>query len=61
MTDQICIKIKMSQIKEIIELGKKPLRELLKLNEYPAYNKELTKEQLIYQIVFRADAPKLNY
>lgn len=62
MTDQICIKIKMSQIKDVVELGKKSLPELRKLNEYPSYNgKELTKEQLIYQIAFRADAPKPNF
>lgn len=47
------------QMKEIVRLSKKSIAELRKLNEYPAYNgKELTKYQLIYQIVFKSDCPR---
>jgi len=47
-------------IKEIIKLGKKNISKLRELNRKlgRAYQgKELTKEQLIYQIVFLRDAP----
>ncbi len=50
--------IKIKHIKEIIELSKKSKRKLRKLNDERAYNgKELTKEQLIFQIVFLMDSP----
>lgn len=47
------------QMKQIVRLSKKSIAELRELNEYPAYNgKELTKYQLIFQIVFKSDCPK---
>lgn len=50
--------IKLSEIKQIIELGKKSRPQLFKMQDDPAYtDKSYTKEQLIYQIVFKADAP----
>jgi hypothetical protein len=40
------------------DLWKKTKKELRELNGYPAYNgKELTKEELIYQIVFLSNSP----
>lgn len=47
-------------IKGIGQLYKKPISELRKLNDENGrlYNgRELTKEQLIYQLTFLADAP----
>lgn len=50
--------ISINQMKEIVRLSKKSLSELRKLNPERAYNgKDLTKYQLIFQIVFKADAP----
>ena len=47
-----------NDIKEIISLGKKTKGKLRLLNDERAYNgRELTKYQLIYQIVFLKDAP----
>jgi len=45
-------------IKGAIQLNKKSKEELFILNPFGAYNgPELTKEQLIYQILFHRDAP----
>jgi hypothetical protein len=50
--------IKIKHIAEIVKLNKKPISELRRLNPERAYaGKELTKYQLIYQIVFLRDAP----
>jgi len=52
----------LQEIPKIIKLSKLSISELRKLNDenYPAYNgKELTKEQLIFQLVFSADAPEI--
>jgi hypothetical protein len=56
------MKIKISDLKQIVKLSKKSITELRKLNPERAYNgKDLTKYELIYQIVFFKDAPeKLN-
>lgn len=52
------MKVSLRNIKEIIRLSKINKNELMKLNPERAYNgKELTKNQLIYQIVFFMDAP----
>jgi len=53
-------KIKIKDLKEIAKLSKKNIQELRKLNPHGAYTgKELTKYQLIYQIVFLMDAPSV--
>lgn len=45
-------------IKQIIKLSQKGKNELRKLNPERAYDgHELTKHQLIFQIVFKMDAP----
>ena len=52
--------IKIKNIEEIIKLSKKSKKELRKMNcalERAYTGKELTKYQLIYQIVFLMDAP----
>lgn len=52
---------KMDTIKRSVKLSKLSVPELRKLNEYPAYNgKELTKYQLIYQIIYNQDCPKIK-
>lgn len=51
--------MRISEIKKIVKLSKKSISELRKLNPERAYNgKDLTKYQLIYQIVFLRDAPE---
>ena len=51
--------IKIQHLKEIAKLSKKTISQLRKLNPERAYNgKDLTKYQLIYQIVFLQDSPK---
>lgn len=55
------MEVRIKQIKEIAKLSKKPKKELRNINEAQdrLYNgKDLTKYQLIYQIVFLMDAPK---
>ncbi|MDD4970836.1 MAG: hypothetical protein PHT07_15520 [Paludibacter sp.] len=50
--------ITIKNLKEIARLSKKSITELRKHNPERAYRgKELTKYQLIYQIVFLMDAP----
>ena len=50
--------VKIKHLKEIAKLSKKSISELRKLNPERAYNgKELTKYQLIFQIVFLRDSP----
>lgn len=52
--------VRMRHIKEICKLGRYSLRRLRKMNidlERTYNGRELTKEQLIYQIVFYRDAP----
>jgi len=50
--------VKIKHLKEIAKLSKKTKSELIKLNPERAYNgKDLTKYQLIFQIVFLMDAP----
>jgi hypothetical protein len=52
--------IKVRHIEEIARLDKKPITELQKMNrdmERTYAGDELTKYELIYQIVFQADAP----
>lgn len=50
--------ISVKKIKEIAILSKKSISQLRKLNPERAYNgKDLTKYQLIYQIIFNMDAP----
>lgn len=50
--------ITLKNIEEIISLSKKSKSQLKKLNPHWAYKgKDLTKEQLIFQIVFLMDAP----
>ena len=52
--------IKIRHIKEIAKLSKKSKQELCKMNsalERAYTGKELTKYQLIFQIVFLMDAP----
>jgi hypothetical protein len=52
--------IEMKHIKEIAGLSKKSIRKLRKLNrelERAYTGKELTRYQLIFQIVFNVDAP----
>jgi len=54
------MEVKIKNLKEITRLSKKPISELRKINEslQRTYTgKELTKYELIYQIVFLADAP----
>jgi hypothetical protein len=52
------VNVKIEHIKEICKLNRKSIRELRKLNPHAAYNgKDLSKEELIYQIVFFRDAP----
>lgn len=51
--------ITIEQIKEIVKLSKKTIPQLRKLNPERAYDrKDVTKYQLIYQIVFLMDAPE---
>lgn len=53
------MEIKIKHLKEIAKLSRKSKSQLRKLNPERAYNgKELTKYQLIFQIVFYMDAPK---
>jgi hypothetical protein len=50
--------IRIKHLKEIAKLSKRSISELRKLNPERAYDgRELTKYQLIYQIVFLRDAP----
>jgi len=50
--------VKIKHLKEVAKLSKKSKTELRKLNPERAYNgKELTKYELIFQIVFLMDAP----
>jgi hypothetical protein len=50
--------VKIKDLKQIVKLSKKTISELRKLNPERAYNgKELTKYQLIFQIVFLRDSP----
>ena len=50
--------VKIKDLKQIAKLSKKSKSSLRKLNPERAYSgKELTKYQLIYQIVFLRDAP----
>jgi hypothetical protein len=52
--------IKIKHLKEIARLSKKSITELRKMNcelERAYTGKELTKYQLIFQIVFLMDAP----
>lgn len=50
--------VTINQVEYIARLSKKSKSELRKLNPERAYNgKELTKYQLIFQIVFSMDAP----
>jgi hypothetical protein len=52
--------IKIKHLKEIAKLSKKSKKELRKMNcslERAYTGKELTKYQLIFQIVFLMDAP----
>jgi hypothetical protein len=50
--------VKIADVKEIARLSKKSKRKLRELNPHGAYNgAELTKYQLIFQIVFLRDAP----
>ena len=50
--------IRIKHLKEIAKLSKLSLSKLRKLNPERAYaGRELTKYQLIYQIVFLRDAP----
>lgn len=52
------MKVTIANLKQISRLSKKTKRELRGLNPDRAYNgKELTKYQLIFQIVFLMDAP----
>lgn len=52
------MKITIENLKQISRLSKKTNRELRGLNPHGAYSgKELTKYQLIFQIVFLMDAP----
>lgn len=54
----IHIKLGVTEVKRIAQLSKLPKHKLRKLNPERAYNgKELTKWQLIFQIVFQMDAP----
>jgi hypothetical protein len=51
----------LEKIRKIIKLSKYPISKLRKLNfsDGRLYNgKELTKEELIYQLVFYRDAPE---
>lgn len=49
--------VKINHLKQIVSLSKKSVSQLRKLNPERAYNgKELTKYELIYQIVFLKDA-----
>ncbi len=51
--------VTIKNLKEIAKLSKKDRNQLRKLNPERAYNgRELTKYELIYQIVFLHDAPK---
>lgn len=51
--------ITLKQIEQIATLSNKSISELRRLNPERAYNgKELSKYQLIYQIVFYMDAPE---
>lgn len=59
MTDDFYVSIR--QVKKIADLSKKPIAELREMNrdlERAYTGKELTKYQLIFQIVFYRDAPK---
>ena len=50
--------IKIKHLKQVARLSKKDINTLRKLNPERAYNGvELTKYQLIFQIVFLRDAP----
>lgn len=58
---QFCqtMNVKIKDLKQIVKLSKKTISELRRLNPERAYNgKELTKYQLIFQIVFLRDSPK---
>ena len=51
--------IELKDIEKILQLGKKSIKFLRSKNPERAYNgKELTKSQLIYQIIFLMDAPE---
>jgi len=51
--------ITITELKQIVKLSRKSIKELRKLNPERAYNgRDLTKYQLIYQIIFKADSPK---
>lgn len=51
----------LKKIKEIIKLSKLPTNLLRHKNPERCYNgRDLTKEQLIYQIVYLMDAPEDN-
>jgi hypothetical protein len=55
--------VKLQHLKEVIRLNdltKHELRRINRTNDRAYTGKELTKLQLIYQIVFQADAPNLN-
>jgi hypothetical protein len=59
-TKKNVMEIEIRHLKEIVRLGKKPKKELRKINhelERLYTGAELTKYQLIYQIVFLMDAP----
>ena len=52
------MKITLKNVQEIMALSKKSKSQLKKLNPHWAYKgNDLTKEQLIFQIVFLMDAP----
>lgn len=53
------VELKARHLKAIVKLSKKTISQLRKLNPERAYHgRELTKYQLIYQIVFYRDSPK---
>lgn len=57
----ISVEMKLSYIDEIVRLSKLPIKQLRKMNKednYPCYNGTgLKRNQLIYQLVFKRDAP----
>ena len=55
------MEINIRHLKKIAKLSKKSIKDLQKMNralERTYTGKELTKYELIFQIVFRRDAPK---
>lgn len=48
--------LSVEELKQVVKPSKKSIKELRVLNDYPNYaGKELTKYQLIFQIIYRRD------